>query len=447
MGEFKRKIYKKLLDWKTEDDGTTAILIEGARRVGKTTVAKSFASNEYKSHILIDFSVQNKAILELFEKYSDDLDDFFIRLEFVTGTELHNRNSLIIFDEVQLFPPARQMIKRLVADRRYDYLEIGSLVSVKKNVQDILIPSEEEHIGMYPMDFEEFLWALGDETSADHIRHYYEELKPLGREMHERIMRLFRMYMIIGGMPGVVDRYVKEKSLKNIERTKKNILSLYRNDIMKIPESASSRAIRLFESVPALLSSKKKIIMPSKMQKGTRLRDYVRPLVWLSEAKILNLCRCQADPSAVTGLDVDDSRIKPYLLDTGLLISLAFGKDSGQMERVYDGLLRGKLSINEGMFFENVVAQELTAHGHDLIFTEFKTKESQSKYEIDFLLPGLDRISPIEVKSANSSQHRSLDVFCVKYRRRTERPMVIHTKDLRVDGDIVYLPAYMAMLL
>ncbi|MCQ2070325.1 MAG: ATP-binding protein [archaeon] len=447
MGGFKRKIYDRLLEWRREDTGSTAILIEGARRVGKTTIAKSFASNEYKSYVLLDFSIDNKAIFELFEQYSEDLDDFFMRLEVITKTKLHERDSIIIFDEVQLYPKARQMIKRLVADHRYDYLETGSLISVKKNVQNILIPSEEEHIEMYPMDFEEFLWALGDEVSADYIMRHYNRLEPMGRELHERIMRLFRTYMIVGGMPAVVDRYVNEKSLKNIERVKKNILTLYKDDIMKLPETMSSSALRLFESVPTMLSSKKKILMPSKIKTGTRMRDYTRSSIWLSEAMIVNLCRCQTDPSATAGLDINDSRVKPYLLDTGLLISLAFGNNNNLMEQTYDRLLRGKLSINEGMFFENVISQELVAHGHKLVFTEFKTKESESIYEIDFLLPGLDKVSPVEVKSSDSPRHKSLDVFCKKYHRRMERPTIVHTKDLRVDGEVVYIPAYMAMLL
>ena len=370
-----------------------------------------------------------------------------MRLEFATKTTLYERQSAIVFDEVQLYPKARQMIKHLVADHRYDYIETGSLISIRENVKDILIPSEEEDLKMYPMDFEEFLWATGDQTSMDHIRYYFENRQPLGREMHEKILRQYRIYMIVGGMPQVVDTYIQEKSLKNIERSKRNIINLYRKDMPKFSKSTASRALNLFVAVPTLLSSKKKILMPSKIQEGTRLRDYESSLIWLSEAMIVNLCYCQTDPSIASGLDIDSSRVKPYLFDTGLLISLAFGKEDKFRDQVYDALLRGKLSINEGMFFENMVAQELVAQGHELIFTEFKTKESTSVYEVDFLISGLNKVSPVEVKSSESSRHKSLDVFCEKFRRRIERPVVIHSKDLREDNGILYIPIYMTMLL
>ena len=445
--EFKRKVYSDLLEWKETDHGTTAALIEGARRVGKTTVAEQFGKKEYRSYILIDFSITDKAVSDLFENFSGDLDDFFMRLQFHTGKELYERQSLVIFDEIQLYPKARQMIKHLVADGRYDYIETGSLISVKKNVEDILIPSEEVSIKMYPMDFEEFLWSMGDTTTMDLVRDRFASRKPLGRYAHEAVMRQYRLYMILGGMPQVIDRYLNEKSLKNIERTKRSIIDLYRNDMMKLPQTVSSRALSVFDSIPSILSSKKKILMPSKVKKNTRMRDYSAATTWLSEAMLVNVCRCQTDPSITIGMDIDDSRIKPYLLDTGLLISLAFGNDSKSMESVYDNLLRDKLSINEGMFFENAVAQELARSGRDLVFSEFRMKGSTSLYEVDFILPGLKKICPIDVKSSNSGSHRSMDVFRERFKNRVDTPVIIHSKDLRVDGDLLYIPIYMTMLL
>lgn len=444
---FKRKVLDCLREWKTTEKGRSAVLLEGARRVGKTTVAIQFGKLEYESYILIDFAAITNDILDLFESFSNNLDDFFIRLEVISGKKLVIRNSLIIFDEVQLYPKARQMIKRLVADGRYDYLETGSLISVRTNVKSILIPSEEYSIAMSPMDFEEFLWALGSEVDAEYIRRCYDSRTSLGRSVHELLMRRFRMYMIIGGMPQVVERFLSDNSLSGIETVKRSILKLYRSDMMKLPTSVSERALKLFDAIPSLLSSKKRFISPSKIAKGSRMRDYDRAIAWLSEAKIVNLCRRQTDPSILSGSDIDESRLKPYLLDTGLLISMSFGNDKRDMSDIYNDLLGGKLSINEGMFFENVVAQELVSQGYRLIFSEFHVKDSTKMYEIDFIIPDRGKIVPIEVKSSMSSRHTSIDRFCEKYHSRIKGPIVVHPKDLRFDGTCLYIPAYMVFAL
>ncbi len=444
---FRRKAYDRLQIWKEKSDGCTAILVEGAPRVGKTTVVKEFVSKNYKSYIFIDFSVADRSIFQLFEETSTDFDEFFMRLQFITKTTLYKRQSVVVFDEVQLCPRARQMIKHLVADHRYDYIETGTFVSCRKYVRKILIPSEEEKLQMYPMDFEEFLWATGDQVTADFIREDFKNRTPAGDLLHNVIMKRYQKYMIIGGMPEVVDVYLREKSLKKVEAEKQRLLDLYRKDLLGLSKILSSRSLQLLESVPSMLSSKKKIVMPSKIQEGTRMRDYTGARIWLSGTKILNPCICKLDPSKTYPFEIDEYRVKPYLFDTGLLISLVSGKDDELNHRIYSALMNGKLFIDEGMFFENMVAQELVSHGHKLIFTEFKVKGSTRVYEIEFLSMGLNTMSPIVVKHTESSCHRALDVFCEKFRRRTERPVVIHSKDLREENGILYIPIYMTMFL
>ncbi len=443
---FRRKIYDQLKEWKEADDGRTAVLIEGARRVGKTTAAIEFAKQEYRSHMVIDFSSASDSLMSIFRNHSQNLDVFFQRLQLELGTALHERESIIIFDEVQFYPRARQMIKALVADHRYDYIETGSLISLHQNVKSILIPSEEHSITMHPMDFEEWLWANGDETSAAILREMFAQRTPLGLHAHASMMEKFKTYMVVGGMPQAVDAFLRTNNIMASERAKRDIIGLYAKDIMKLPGKRGERTGMLFRGIPVLLSSRKKTFTPGIILKGARSRDFSRPIEWIVKSDIAVPCKMCTDPSVAMFLTADSSKIKLYLLDTGLLVSLAFGNNRKELEDTYKALIAGKLSINEGMFFENAVAQQLTSLGYDLMFHEFRIGGSQL-YEVDFILPGTKGIVPLEAKPSASSRHKSLDLFMEKKRNRVEKAFVIHGKDLRVDGDVVYIPIYMAMFL
>lgn len=447
MEIFRRKMYDILKEWKLNDRGRHAVLLEGARRVGKSTVVGEFARNEYKSCIIIDFHEHPKRIEGLVENYADDLDGFFTRLQLLTGTELHERDSLIVFDEVQEFPRAREMIKQLVQDGRYDYIETGSLIGLRSNVKGIMIPSEEMHIRMHPMDFEEFLWACGDRVTMKYVRDRFNKMEPMGREEHEAVMGRYRTYMAVGGMPQAVSAYLETKSLIAADREKRIILGLYAYDVAKFPGNLGTKASAVIRSLPSQLMRRKKVFSPSAVKKGGRNRDYERAVEWLADAQLVNPCFENSDPTVEASMGSDSARYKPYFLDTGLLVTLAFGKDREALEMTYDALLSGKLSINGGMFFENMVAQELVARGCDLNFCEFRAGDSSTVYEVDFVIPGITRIVPIEVKSSVSPRHMSLDIFREKYRSRIGRSAVIHPADLRVEDGIVYLPIYMTMLL
>ena len=339
------------------------------------------------------------------------------------------------------------MIKYLVADGRFDYIETGSLISIRKNVVNIQIPSEERHIEMFPLDFEEFLWAQGDTVSTSILRSVFSDKEPLGKGSHRKLIDAFRTYMVVGGMPQVVDKFLTTGNFMDAEKVKRDIIDLYRLDLEKLPGNLGFRALKIFDSIPALLSAHSKVFSPGKIESKSRNRQYEGSITWLREAKLINICECVDDPSVAYGLTLNHSRFKCYFLDTGLLLSLAFGKNRKELEDTYMAMVRGKLSVNEGMFFENVVAQELKAHGHDLVFTVFRHKDVTTQYEVDFLIPGSGKISPIEVKSSASSRHKSLDVFMEKFGTRTDTAYVIHSKDLRVDGKVVYLPIYMTMFL
>ena len=443
---FRRKVYDELLRWKQRDNGKTAVLLEGAKRVGKTTVVTEFAKNEYRSHILIDFSEPSDDIVEIFENRTRDLDVFFHRLQLTTGVRLHRRDSVIVFDEVQKYPSAREMIKTLVQDGRYDYIETGSLTSIKVNVGKIRIPSEEHRIPMYPMDFEEWLWANGDEPTMDILRDVLRSREPLGFHTHESLMEKFRTYLVVGGMPQVVDTYLETRDLMMAEDRKRDILNLYRDDMMKLPEGLETKTLELLDGIPTMLSSKKKTFSAGKIMKGARSRSFGKAIKWLIESKIVNPCDLCNDPDVTVNTTRDRSRTKLYMADTGLLLSLSFGNNDENLRAAYLSLLSGKLSINEGMFFENVAAQQLALTRRDLLFYEFRMGDSQM-YEVDFILQGGRGIIPVEVKSSSSSRHKSLDLFMEKYGMRIEQAYVVHGKDLRVDGDVVYVPLYMAGLL
>ena len=440
MDIFRRKAYDRMLEWKA-DNGKYALMIEGARRTGKTTIATEFAKNEYRSHIIINFSVPNEEIENLFKDYGKGADRFFLRLQEITNVHLHPRESVIVFDEVQKFPLARQLIKQLVEDGRYDYIETGSLISIKKNVEDIVIPSEEMPMELHPMDFEEFLWAMGNETTVPLIRECFAKREPLGFDAHRRIMDLYTTYMIVGGMPQAVASFLEDNNFESVEKSKRTILNLYRNDAVKI------NARRILTMIPAFLSRHEKTFSPGMVRKGSATRDYLDAVEWLGESKMVNICIRSSDPGPAVDLTLDENSFKMYMLDTGLMITQAFITNVADRRKLYDDLLRGRLNVNLGMVFENMVAQELTMTGHSLVFAKFEHDDSDYLQEVDFVIPEGGKVIPVECKSGVSTRHVSLDRFLNKYGKSVKHAYVVHSKDLRVDGDITYIPIYMTMFI
>ena len=449
----RRKIYEEILKWKKRSAGQTALLIDGARRVGKSYIAEKFAAAEYKSYLLIDFNRAPKEVTDLFENYLNDLDTLFMYLSGFYNTKLYERETLIILDEVQLCPRARSAIKYLVADGRYDYLETGSLMSIKKNVKDILIPSEEEHLKMYPLDFEEFLWALDNETLMPLIQTCYEKKQPMGQALHRKAMDYFRQYMIVGGMPQAVARYVETRDFDSIDRVKRAILELYRADIVKHAVGYEIKVEQIFDNIPAQLQKHDKKFKLSSLKKEARFRDYDDALFWLSDAMIANICYNSTAPSIGLKLNMDRLTLKCYMADTGLLISHAFDENGIVSEEIYKKLLFDKLECNKGMIVENLVAQMLTAAGHKLYFYSNPSRDEVSeRMEIDFLIAkskisSRHNISPIEVKSGKNYTLTSLKKFRNKYAEQTDTPYVLHTGDLKEADGIIYLPLYMTPLL
>ncbi len=449
----RRKIYEEILKWKKRSAGQTALLIDGARRVGKSYIAEKFAAAEYKSYLLIDFNRAPKEVTDLFDNYLNDLDTLFMYLSGFYNTKLYERETLIILDEVQLCPRARSAIKYLVADGRYDYLETGSLMSIKKNVKDILIPSEEEHLKMYPLDFEEFLWALDNETLMPLIQTCYEKKQPMGQALHRKAMDYFRQYMIVGGMPQAVARYVETRDFDSIDRVKRAILELYRADIVKHAAGYEIKVEQIFDNIPAQLQKHDKKFKLSSLKKEARFRDYDDALFWLSDAMIANICYNSTTPSIGLKLNMDRLTLKCYMADTGLLISHAFDENGIVSEEIYKKLLFDKLEFNKGMIVENLVAQMLTAAGHKLYFYSNPSRDEVSeRMEIDFLIAkskisSRHNISPIEVKSGKNYTLTSLKKFRNKYAEQTDTPYVLHTGDLKEEDGITYLPLYMTPLL
>jgi len=444
---FKRKIYDKISEWKEQYRGKYALLIEGARRIGKTTVVKQFAENEYRSHIIIDFSKTGEDVKQLFTNHAGDMDRFFLYLQQMYKTVLHERESVVVFDEVQLFPLARQMIKHLVADGRYDYIETGSLLSIKQNVSDILIPSEEMSVDMHPMDFEEFLWTQNDHVTIPLLRRSFEDRSPLGQSMHKRIMDTYGIYMLVGGMPQSVDAYIEKKNFDAVETVKRMILKLYADDASKIKIDRGSKSKRILFMIPSFLSKQEKRFSPSQMRKGSKTREYFDSVTWLIESKTVNVCYRNSDPSPAMNLNLDEHTFKIYMADTGLLITAAFDSNVGDRDGIYKNILKNKMNVNRGMFFENMVAQTLVSTGHRLVFSKFSIKGSTNMQEVDFVIADDKKIIPIEAKSADSSKHASLGRFMEKFSSRAEMAYVVHSKDLRVDGKTVYVPIYMTMFL
>ena len=445
----KRKIYNELLKWKQNWGGKTAVLIDGARRVGKSYIVEEFAKNEYKSYILLDFSKVNRQINTLFTDYLTDLDSFFLQLSLLMDVKLYRRESVIVFDEVQEFPPARAAIKHLVKDGRYDYIETGSLMSINRNVKNIIIPSEEERLNMYPMDFEEFLWAMGKDELMDYVRACFIARKPLGPALHRKTMELFRQYMIVGGMPQSVEMYVNEGDFDRVDHVKRGIIKLYRADISKYASSYEQKVTRVFDSVPSQLQRHEKRFRIGAVEKGARSRDYSNVFFWLEESRVVNVCFAATEPNVGLQLSRDNARMKLYMADTGLLIAMAFSEKDIYQGQLYKKLMFDKLEVNKGMLTENIVAQMLRTAGNELFFYSNVSRVAEDRMEIDFLVrkPSVtDRhnISPVEVKSSSRYSLTSLEKFTSKYGKYLATPFVLHTGDLAEKDGVVYLPLYMA---
>ena len=441
---FKRKIYNELLQWKRTDEGRTALLIQGARRVGKSTIAEEFATNEYETHILVDFAACSTEIRDLFNDVSD-LNRIFMRLQLEYGVELKERKSVIIFDEVQLAPKARQAIKYLVKDGRYDYIETGSLISIRKNVKDILIPSEEVKLHMFPMDYEEFRWALGDTATIRLLQGCFHDKTSLGDATNRKLMRDFRLYMLVGGMPQAVAAYLETNNLEKVDSVKRSIITLYEDDFNKIDPTGN--ASKIFRQIPAQLTSNANRYLAWSATDGTRNSALAEILSEIRESMVVNMAYHANDPSAGMALHQDPNKYKMFAGDTGLFVTLAFWDSKFTDNTIYHKLLADKLSTDLGYVYENVVAQMLKASGHELYYYTFPTGSGKHNYEVDFLIADGDKVSPVEVKSSGYKAHTSLDAFCGKFSSRIRNKYLVYTKDMRKDGDVLYLPVYMTMFL
>ena len=443
-----RKIYTKLKEWKIKRKGTSALLITGARRVGKSYICRRFAQNEYKSSIIIDFGNPSGEITDLIENESYDLELFFSKLSSFYHTALHRRESMIVFDEVQRFPKARQLLKYLVADGRYDYIETGSLLSIKQNVQDIIIPSEEEKIEMHPLDFEEFLWALNDRSTVPALKLCYEQMKPLGQALHRKVMNDFRQYILVGGLPQAVLEYAREKDFAAADAVKKNILELYRNDIGQFAGGYASKVLAIYDSIPSQLSKKEKKYTLSSINKNARFRDYNDAFMWLSDGMIVNPCFNATDPGFGLAMSMDHSTHKLYMADTGLLVTHAFRNNEYLDNELYRAILFDKLNINEGILMENIVAQTFRTKTNNLFFySRYDKSDRENMIEIDFLLTRGGKVCPVEVKSSEYRAHSSLDKFRRKFSSKLGESYILYTKDIMIKDGVIHLPIYMAMLI
>lgn len=449
----KRKVYNDILKWKEESQGKTALLIEGARRVGKSYIVEEFAKDNYKSYILIDFSKVPNEVKELFDNYLDNLDYLFTYISNYYGVKLYERDTLFIFDEIQFCPRARGAIKHLVADGRYDYIETGSLISIKKNVKDILIPSEEEMIKMNPMDFEEFLWAMGNDTLMDFIKECYNNKRNMGQALHRKAMDYFKEYLIVGGMPQAVLEYRESRDFEKTDKIKRNILNLYREDIRKYSDELNLKVEQIFDTIPSQLQKHEKKFNISSLDENARYRNFEGAFYWLSDACLINIAHNTTEPSIGLGQRMDNNSFKCYLFDTGLLLSMTFNEKAIINEEIYKKILFDKLSFNEGMILENVVAQMLVASSRKLyFFSRNDRKDSSETMEIDFLISS-DKVTskhniiPIEVKSGERYTFSSLAKLQNKYKDYLAKPIIIHTKDLKEENGILYIPVYMTGLL
>lgn len=437
---FKRKIYSKMLEWKHESNGRTALLIEGARRIGKSTVVEEFAKNEYESYILIDFAKASKDVKSLFEDVSD-LNYLFLQLQLQYKVDLHERKSVIIFDEVQLCPMARQAVKALVEDNRYDYIETGSLISIKKNVKDILIPSEERKISMYPMDYEEFLWAVGDKTTYPLLKKCFEMNQGLGDAINRKQLRQFRLYMLVGGMPQAVKEYIQTNNFRKVDEVKRDILNLYEADFAKI--DPTGRLAMLFDAIPAQLNKNASRFQAGTILSGEKSDKILELIEELKDSKTVLVSYNTNDPNAGMANTRDLSKFKLFLSDTGLFVTLMFKDRDFTENELYEKLLSDKLSVNLGYLYENIVAQCLTASGNELFYHTIMNENSKHNYKIDFILARKNKIVPLEVKSSGYKTHKSLDVFTEKFSDRILKRYLVYTKDVGKDKDILCIPVYM----
>lgn len=441
---FKRKIYDELLQWKQNDEGRTAVLIQGARRIGKSTVAEEFAANEYETYILVDFAACSAEIRDLFNDVSD-LNRIFMRLQLEYGVELKERKSAIIFDEVQLAPKARQAIKYLVKDGRYDYIETGSLISIRKNVKDILIPSEEVKLHMYPMDYEEFRWALGDTVTIKLLQNSFSDQRSLGDDTNRKLMRDFRLYMLVGGMPQAVASFLETNNLEKVDRVKRSIITLYEDDFNKIDPTGN--ASKIFRQIPAQLSNNASRYQAWSATEGTRNSNLSEIISEIRESMVVNMAYHANGPGVGMALHHNPDKYKMFAGDTGLFVTLAFWDKKFTDNTIYHKLLCDKLSADLGYVYENVIAQMLKAAGHELYYYTFPTDSKKHNYKVDFLIADGDKVSPAEVKSSGYKTHTAIDAFCKKFSSRIRNKYLIYTKDMHKEAGMLYLPVYMTMFL
>lgn len=440
----KRKIYDRLLEWKRSSNGSSALLIEGARRVGKSYIAEEFGRNEYRSCIVVDFSEAGDGVKALF----NDLRDIPLltqALAAIMHRSLYERDSLFVFKEVQSFPRAREAIKFLVADGKYDYIETGSLV--QHSAKSITIPSEEESVRMFPMDFEEFCWALGDEVTVPTIRSRFAEERPLGAALHCSVMQQFRKYMLVGGMPQAVMAYARSESFSDAEQEKRRILELYRDDIIGKAGRSRRRTEMLFGSIPSQLGKRSKTLNARSIDPKSSADDFDSAVWWLADYGIASICFNTAVPATNLSLDTDIRDRKAYMTDTGMLVTSAIGGDDEAEHEIYSAILTGDINVNEGMFTENIVAQMIRANGNKLFFHKFYKEGGKNRYEVDFLVRDGKKIDPVEVKSSDYTAHKSIDVLMERYSKTLGQPYIVYTKDLKKDGNVLFIPIYMAMFL
>lgn len=436
---FKRKVYAKILQWKQDSNGETALMIQGARRIGKSTIVEEFAKNEYSSYLIVDFNKASATVKSLFDDLMD-LDFIFLQLQTIYNVVLEERKSVIIFDEVQKCPNARQAIKYLVQDGRYDYIETGSLISIKQNTKGITIPSEEEQIEMYPMDFEEFRWALGDTASVPLIRTFFDKRKPLGAA-HRTKQRDLRLYMLVGGMPQAVNEYLNTNNLAKVDAVKRRIIKLYSEDFLKI--DATGKLSKLFMSIPAQLSKKATRFYANSVVGELQERTEAEMLINLEDSKAVLVSYHSDDPNVGMSLTQDMSKYKLFVADTGLFVTMVFWDKDFAENVIYQKLLADKLEANLGYIYENLAAQMLTAAGYKLFYYTF-AKDEKHSYEIDFLLSQGNKICPIEVKSSGYKTHASLDAFRAKFSARIKDSYLLYTKDFQKgENELMYLPFYM----
>ncbi len=440
---FRRKIYAKMLRWKNESRGKSALLIEGARRVGKSTIVRQFAQNEYRSAIVIDFNFVTEEVLGYFE-YLDNLELLFLRLQDYYNTQLFERESVIVFDEIQRCPAARQAIKYLVQDGRFDYIETGSLISIRQNTQHITIPSEEHRIELLPLDYEEFLWAIGKPSGLNILRKFYEKRTPIGDAGHRKNMRDLRLYMLVGGMPQAICTYIETNNLQQVDTTKREILELYADDLLKI--DPTQKLSRLFLAIPSQLSKNGARYAPTTVIDGVPSDKMDELLQQLEDSKTIYMSFHANDPNVGMALHADYKRFKIFLCDTGLFVTLAFWDKDYTENTLYQKLLSDKLSVNLGYVYENLVAQMLRAMGDKLFYYTFP-KDAKHNYEIDFLVTRGNKLVPIEVKSSNYKTHGSIDAFSEKFSSRIGTSVLLHTKDLAHEKSLWMLPIYMTPMI